>query len=168
MNDRSNWRFIRRCLYNLKRQYGAQVNVCKVLDVGTDYVTGKKTITRELHQVRRAVMLPEEEARKVQQGIAHLSASKWFVSQAGFDQVKAIFIFDAKDLPTGFQFDLDDFIVVEGEYYRVTEVDEYEFDSGWLIKTTLDKGADFQVVLEAMATSTMSLSQATTEIKETP
>jgi len=113
-------------------------------------------------------MLPEEEARKVQQGIAHLSASKWFVSQAGFDQVKTVFIFDAKDLPAGFQFDLDDFIVVEGEYYRVTEVDEYEFDSGWLIKTTLNVGADFRIVLEAVAESTLALSQGTTDVKETP
>jgi DNA-binding beta-propeller fold protein YncE len=143
MNDSSNWKFIVRNLYSLKRQYGAKVTVCKVLDVETDYITGEKTISRELHEVQRAIMLPVEEKRKVEQGIAHLSSNKMFVSQAGFDDEQALFIFDAKDLPAGFQFNLDDFVIVEDEYFRVTEVDEYEYDSGWVIKTHRTKGADF-------------------------
>jgi hypothetical protein len=143
MNDSSNWKFIVRNLYSLKRQYGAEVTVCKVLDVETDYITGEKTISRELHEVRRAIMLPVEEKRKVEQGIAHLSSNKMFASQAGFDDEQALFIFDTKDLPAGFQFNLDDFVIVEDEYFRVTEVDEYEYDSGWVIKTHRTKGADF-------------------------
>ncbi len=168
MNDKSTWYFIRRNLYSLKREYGAQVTVCKVTDTDTNYITGQKTISRELHQVRRAIMLPVEESRKVQQGIAHLSSSKWFVSQAGFDQVKALFVIDARDLPAGFQFNLDDFIIVEGEYYRVTEVDEYEHDAGWIIKTHLDVGANLSVPFDVSAENTMALSQGTTDVKETP
>jgi hypothetical protein len=144
MNDKSHWQFLRQNLYSLKREYGARVTVCKVLDINTDYQTGQKTVSRELHQVARAIMLPVEESRQVQQGIAHLSANKRFVSQAGFDEEKALFIFDASDLPAGFQFDLDDFVIVEDEYYRVTEVDEYEYDSGWIIKTHLTEGADLK------------------------
>ena len=143
MNDKSIWWFIRRNLYSLKHQYGASVTVHKTLDVDTDYTTGQKTISQESYEVKRAIMLPEEEGRKVQQGIAHLSTNKWFVSQAGFDQGKALFIFDAQDLPAGFQFDLDGFVIVEDEYYRVIEVDEYECDSGWIIKTKRVVGSNF-------------------------
>jgi hypothetical protein len=144
MTDRSNSRFVRQNLYALKRQYGVDVTVHKILDTETDYQTGDKTVTKETHDVRRAIMLPVEEARKVEQGIAHLSANKWFVSQGGFDLDRATFIFDARDLPTGFEFTLNDFVVVEGAYYCVTEVDEYEYDSGWIIKTHLAKGADLE------------------------
>ena len=168
MIDTSMWQFIRRSLYMLKRQYGAAVTVYKLLDAETDYGTGTKSVRRELYRVRRAIMLPEDEVRRVEQGIAHLSANKWFVSQAGFDQGKALFIFDASDLPSGFRFNLDDFVVVEGEYYRVTEVDEYEYDSGWIIKTTRVEGADLTVILDRSAETTMALTQATIESTETP
>jgi hypothetical protein len=144
MNDRSHSNFVRRNLYSLKRQYGVQVAVHKILDTETDYATGEKEVTKEIHSVRRAIMLPVEAERVVEQGIAHLSANKMFVSQAGFDQEKALFIFDARDLPRGFQFDLNDFVVVDGEYHCITEVDEYEYDSGWIIKTHLAKGADLE------------------------
>jgi hypothetical protein len=145
MADRSNFRFVRQALYALKRQYGANVTVCKVLDTDTDYETGVKTVSRELYPVKRAIMLPVEAERKVEQGIAQLSANKSFVSQAGFDEGKALFIFDARDLPTGFKFNLDDYVIVSGEYYLVTEVDEFEVDAGWIIKTHLTEGADLEV-----------------------
>ena len=144
MIDKSIWQFIRRSLYMLKRQYGAKVTVCKLLDSDTDYRTGQKSIQRELHPVQRAIMLPVEEIRNVEQGIAHLSANKFFVAQAGFEQSKALFIFDASDLPDGFRFNLDDYVIVEDDYYRVIEVDEYEYDSGWIIKTKLVEGSDLK------------------------
>ena len=167
MNDKSVWWFLRRNLYDLKRQHGAFVVVYKLMDVETDYTTGKKTISRELHEVRRAIILPEEVFRQVEQGIAHLSSNKFFVSQAGSDQGQAVFIFDARDLPVGFRFDLDDFVIVGGEYYQVTEVDEYELDSGWLIKTKRTVGAGLRVILDVAAVNTIALSQGTAIVKET-
>ena len=144
MNERSHSNFVRRNLYALKRQYGAQVAVHKILDTETDYTTGDKVVTKTIHSVRRAIMLPVEAERVVEQGIAHLSANKWFTSQAGFDLEKALFIFDAHDLPEDFHFNSNDFVVVDNQYYCVTEVDEYEYDSGWIIKTHLVKGADLK------------------------
>lgn len=164
--DKSQWRFLRQTIYNLKRDYNVQATVCQVLDTDTEYTTGKKTISRNLYHVQRAIMLPVEEKRQVEQGIAHLSANKWFTSQAGFDLEKALFIFDAQDLPIGFQFNIDDFVVVDGDYYKVTEVDEY--DAGWVIKTHLDKGAVFTATLDVSAASMLMLSQSASVVKETP
>lgn len=168
MNEKAIWRFLRKNLYDLKRQYGAEVTVCKVLSVETNHKTGEKTISRDLHKVKRAIMLPEETARRVEQGIALLSANKSFVSQAGFDQGRVPFIFDSRDLPTGFKFDLDDFVNVEGEFYRITEVEEYEFNTGWVVKTHRVLGGDFNVNLEDSSESTLELSQTATVVKETP
>lgn len=144
MNDRAHSRFIRQNLYALKRQYGVLVEVHKNLGTETDYTTGEKSVAKTIYNVRRAILLPIEEIRQVEQGIALLAANKRFVSQAGFDQEKALFIFDARDLPNGFQFDLNDFVVVDGDYYCITEVDEYEYDAGWVVKTHLAKGADLE------------------------
>jgi hypothetical protein len=159
MNERSIWQFMKRTLYALKRQYGAAVCVYKLRDADTDYRTGQKSIHRDIHKVRRAIMLPEEVSRQVEQGLAHLSTNKMFVSQAGFDLGKTTFIFDASDLPSGFTFELDDHILVEDEYHKVVEIDEFEYDSGWLVKTHRVEGADLSVVLEPHAESAMGISQ---------
>jgi hypothetical protein len=146
MNDpQSNWQFLRQTLYSLKRQYNVVATVCSVTDTSTNYATGQKTFIGDTHEVQRAIMLPTEGERKVEQGIEVLSANKWHTAQAGFDQEKALFIFDARDLPVGFKFGLDDFVVVEGEYYKVTKISEYEYDSGWMINTKLIKGSNFVI-----------------------
>lgn len=139
MTDKSLWMFLRRTVYDLKRQYNVEATVYKVLDSTTDYVTGGKTGSYESYLIPRIIMFPIEELRKVPQGIAQLSANKFFVSQAGFDKETALFVIDANDLPTGFQFNFDDFIVVEDKYYQVIEVDVYE--SAWVIKTSHVKGS---------------------------
>lgn len=159
MNDKHIWQFMRRALYSLKRQYGAAVTVVKLTDVTTDYKTGVKSVEKSIINVRRAVVLPEEIKRQVEQGIAHLSANKMFVSQAGFDTGQVTFIFDAKDLPVGFSWCLDDHILVDGEDFKVTAIDEFEFDSGWIIKAIRVNGADFTGDMSLDASTSLTISQ---------
>jgi hypothetical protein len=158
VNEKRTWQWMRRILYDLKRQYSAHVYVYKLKDARTDYRTGTKTVRRDIHEVRTAIMLPEEVSRRVEQGIAHLSANKRFVSQAGYDLGKASFIFDARDLPAGFQFELDDYVLIEGDYYKVVEVDEFEYDTGWIIKTHHVEGVTLAALLELDAESLFILS----------
>ncbi len=162
MNERQIWQFMRQALYQLKRQYGATVTVIKLNDAQTNYQTGVKAIDKTIHNVRRAIMLPEEIARNVEQGISHLSANKMFVSQAGFDLGKATFIFDARDLPAGFKWGLDDHIIVAGESFKVSEIDEFEYDSGWVIKTHRVNGAALTGSITLTVSDTITLSDEVT------
>ena len=63
-------------------------------------------------------------------------------------------------LPTGFKFDLDDNIIVDGDYYKVIEIDEFEYDTGWLIKTHRVAGADPKVILDVSADNAVALLQS--------
>ena len=159
MNEKQIWQFMQRALYSLKRQYGAAVTVITLDDAETNYQTGVKTITKTIHNVRRAVVLPEEIKRQVEQGIAHLSANKMFVSQAGFDLGQVTFIFDAKDLPVGFTWHLDDHILVDGDDFKVTVINEFEFDSGWIITGQRVNGDDFTGTIALSATTPLTINQ---------
>ncbi|MHC4704974.1 MAG: hypothetical protein ACYTFQ_30865 [Planctomycetota bacterium] len=155
--ERQQWKFMRDCLYHLKRDYGAKVTVIKLVDSQTDYKTGDKTVTKSIHPIHRAIMLPEEILRKVEQGIAHLSANKMFVSQGGYDVDNCTFIIDAKDMPVGYTWGLDDYIQVVAELFKVIEISEFEYDSGWMIKTRLVEGSDITGIIPVGAENTITL-----------
>jgi len=63
-------REMQRILYALKRQYGGQISIRKLLNSQTDARTGKKTETTKLIPVARAVVLPAHSWRKVVRGIS--------------------------------------------------------------------------------------------------
>lgn len=155
--ERQQWEFIRQALYSLKKDYGAEVTVIKLVDSQTDYKTGVKTITKSIHPIRRAIMLPEEIFRKVEQGIAHLSANKMFVSQGGYDVDNCTFIVDAKDMPEGYTWGLDDHIQVVAEVFKVIKISEFEYDSGWMITTRLVEGSDITGIIPVGAETTITL-----------
>ena len=147
-------------LYTLKRQYGVEATACKLLGAETDYKTGKKTIARELYTIRRAVMLPEGIAARGDN--TRKSTGSHSALSAGYNLDKAVFIFDARDLPQNFCFKTDDFIIVCGEYYKVAEVEVYGCDLAWVLKTHRVLGADLCTTLDIAADSALIISQATT------
>ena len=141
MNEKGPWQFIRQNLYAMKRQQGIPVRVYKLHSVETDYQTGVKALQRTLHDIRRAIMLPKK--------IFHKET----------DLSKTVFVFDAEDLPDGFQFDLDDHVLVDGDYFKVTEIAVLNCDMGWVITTQCVKGADLAVILESDVETTLPISQ---------
>ena len=153
-------RLIGQNLYALKRQYGVEATVCKPLGANTDYKTGKKTVARALYNVRRAVMLPEEIAARGDN--SRNSTGSHSASSAGYNLGKAVFIFDARDLPENFCFKTDDFVIVCGEYYKVAEAEVHGCDLAWVLKTHRVLGADLCTTLDISVESALMLSQATT------
>jgi hypothetical protein len=127
-------RELRLTLYQLKKEYGAPVDVYKLDSSTTDYKTGVKTATKSVISVRLAVVMPATTMRKMFQGISYLSASKPFASQGGqgWDGTTRAFIFEGRDLP-GYDWEVEDWIVYRDRRYDVSEIELLEHDSGWLI-----------------------------------
>ena len=127
-------RELRLTLYQLKKEYGAPVDVYKLDSASTDYKTGVKTATKSVISVRLAVVMPAITMRKMFQGISYLSASKPFASQGGqgWDGTTRAFIFEGRDLP-GYDWEVEDWIVYRDRRYDVSEIELLEHDSGWLI-----------------------------------
>ena len=155
--DRTLNRMIRQTLYSLKRQYGGTVSVYRLNDAETDVRTGRKTIDKDVFVVRRAVVLPVKVSREVIQSISQISANKAFVYGGSFDSGLRKFIFDARDLPEGFEFTDDDWLVYNGRRYEIKAIWEFEFGAAWIVvgKELMGRGPE-QVHLVA-ADSLLSL-----------
>ena len=127
-------RTMRYVLYQLKKEYGAPVDVYKLDAAATNYKTGVKTATKSVISVRLAVVMPAITMRRMFQGISYLSASKPFASQGGqgWDGTSRAFIFEGRDLP-GYDWEVEDWIVYRDRRYDVSEIELLEHDSGWLI-----------------------------------
>ena len=160
MQDKNPWGFIEKNLYALKRQYGTSVVVYKLSDVDTNYRTGQKTVVRSLHQVRRVIMLPEDILRKVGR-----TNNKTGESSAGIEEGDATFIFDPRDLPNDFQFELDDYVVVKDGFFKLVQIEEYGVALAWVLKTRRVNGSELNVTIEASASDSLALSGLVSEVQ---
>jgi len=131
--DRTLNRMIRQTLYSLMRQYGGTVSVYRLNDAETDVRTGRKTIDKDVFVVQRAVVLPVKVSRQVIQSISQISANKAFVYGASFDSGLRKFIIDGRDLPEGFEFTTDDWLVYKGRRYEIKAIWEFEFGAAWIV-----------------------------------
>ena len=131
--DRTLNRMIQQTLYSLTRQYGGTVSVYRLNDAETDVRTGRKTIDKDVFVVQRAVILPVKVSRDVIQSISQISANKAFVYGGSFDSGLREFIIDARDLPEGFEFTSDDWLVYNGRRYEIKAIWEFEFRAAWII-----------------------------------
>ncbi len=131
--DRTLNRMIQQTLYSLKRQYGGTLSVYRLNDAETDVRTGRKTIDKDVFVVRRAIVLPVKVSREVLQSISQISANKAFVYGGSFDSGLRKFIIDARDLPAGFEFTNDDWLVYNGRRYEIKAIWEFKFGAAWIV-----------------------------------
>ena len=155
--DRTLNRMIQRTLYSLKRQYGGTVGIYRLGDTQTDVRTGRKTINKDVFVVQRAVVLPVKVSREVIQSISQISANKAFVYGGSFDSGLRKFIIDARDMPEGFVFSNDDWLVYNGRRYEIKAIWEFEFGAAWVIVGKELMGRTAEQVYLVSADSLLSL-----------
>jgi sulfur transfer complex TusBCD TusB component (DsrH family) len=152
-------RFIRRTLYNLKRQYGNRIDIYKLQDTATDYQTGEKTVTKSVIVVRKCVVLPVKIAREVVQTITQISANKMFVYGGSYDAGTRMFIIDARDMPNNYEFTNDDWLIYNGRRYDIKSIEEFEQNAAWSIIGKEVKGVRPEQVFFAHITEQFVLEQ---------
>ena len=126
-------RSLRLTLYTLKRQFAGSVYIYKLIDAATDYKTGVKTSTQEVYAVRRAIVLPIKIQRDEVKTLSIVSANKSFAYGGTYDAGVRLFVIDARDVPSDFDLDLNDWIVYNGQRYSIKTIDKLELQAGWLI-----------------------------------
>lgn len=147
-------RIIRQTIYQLKHEYGRDVQVYKLTSASTDRRTGVKTQDEALFQVRKCVVMPTNAMRKIFQSISYISASKPFVSQGGqgWDGEQTSFIFEGRDLPADHRWEVEDWIVHNGIRYDVSNIEHLADNAGWMIQAKAVLGAECEqcIVLNIM------------------
>ncbi len=124
---------IRQALYQMKKDYGAPIDVYKLVSSETDARTGEKIVTKSVTHVRRAVVTPSRTERVAQQTISVISANKAFVSGGHYDADQREFIIDRRDVPALPELTSDDWIVYNRRKYQIKNIESFEVDAGWVV-----------------------------------
>lgn len=162
MSNSSRDYLIQRTLYDLKQKYGEEIQIYRLESASTNYETGVKSATKSVIDIRKAIVLPTIEMRRFFASIAFINASKQFLAlgNQGFDQSSRGFIIEARDIEpqsSGFEFELEDWIVYRSHRYDVAEIERLEFDVGWLILGKEVKGSIPERVINLNASSVLEI-----------
>lgn len=153
---------LRQALYTLKRDYGAQVDIYKLVSTSTDARTGDKAINKTLYSIPRGIVLPVKVDRTVQKNISLISSNKEFVSGGTYDLGTRIFIVDRRDCPDLPELNADDWLVYNRDKYQIKTVQAFEIDAGWVITASQLVGEVPEQFLPAKADHLLNFQQVAT------
>lgn len=161
MSNPSMNHIVQRTLYDLKQRWGNEISVYKLDSASTDYTTGNKSATKSVVDIRKAAVLPAQEIRRFFASIAFLTASKQFTSPGlhGFDQSRRGFIIEARDLPDGYEFQPEDWIVYRNRRYDVEIIERLEFDTGWMLIGKELKGSDPEQIINLNVSNALNFAE---------
>jgi hypothetical protein len=114
--------------------------------------------------IRRAIVLPATVTRSVIQTISIISANKQILQGGTFDAGVRVFIIDRKDAPNIEAIGQDDWLIFDGKRYDIKKVDEYEYNTAWLVSAKEIKGVDPEEDYYAPASSFIEFTQTATAV----
>jgi hypothetical protein len=127
-------RRIRQTLYVLKRAFGSTVTLHKLVTASTSYTTGTKTSSSTSISIPRCIVLPVKVQRDVIATISGMSTNKTFSGMGGYvDTGLREFVIDARDLPTGYDICLEDWLAYDDHRYEFKNIERLEQHTGWHI-----------------------------------
>jgi hypothetical protein len=135
-------RFIRRCIRQLKKEYGGPITIYHLGTTTTNYTSGAKSYTGTSVYIPRAVVLPANITREVTQTISLISANKKIVQGGSYDTGKRRFIIDRTDVPSTFDIHSDDWIVYSHKKYELLAIEEFEQSTAWMVIAKRVEGVD--------------------------
>jgi hypothetical protein len=153
-------RFGRQVMYSLKRQWGAPIDLYRLTgEAVTDLDTGLKVVPKEVHPIRRAIVLPAKIMREVLQSISQISANKSMVYGGSFDSAARVFIIDQRDIPEVGDTDIreDDWIVYKGHRYEIKQIEEFDLGGAWMITGKRTYGSTHEQIFPLVTDSYLDL-----------
>ncbi len=153
--------FLRRTLYQLKRQYGFPIAVYRMTIGQPDLETGLKSVTRIKVGIDRAIVMPMKAELLGFYGNALLKAGRDFAYGGFQDQDMKIVIIDARDLPDDFTIEKQDYVVYQHKKYEVGKSTKLEDNYGYLLTLKGIEGTEPNEVHEAIVYQSIRLIQNT-------
>jgi hypothetical protein len=138
---RTQLRFARHTLYNLKRRYGVPADLYRLASVTQDDETGRALKTKEKYHIKRLIWMPTTLLSQMNIPGQFKNPNPNFPSQ-DIDTSSTYFILDQKEMPSLFQMQTDDYFVVHrqvnkleqgGRRYNIQKSIELEDGIGYLI-----------------------------------
>jgi len=156
----------RQVIGSLKKQFGCAVQVYKMVSSDLDFKAETRTSITSSIEVDNCIILPALVDNQISQSISYISAAKPFVMGGFYGTGKRKFIFDSEErrgLPTTYQWDLADWIIVEDQEsgqidkYEVAQFEELWFGNGWLVTGNRVQGVTPTRTIKQSITDTLQL-----------
>jgi hypothetical protein len=128
----------------MKKDYGNPITVYALGVATTNHTTGVKSVTKSSVFIKRAVVLPSRIRPEVIQSISLISSNKQLVQGGAVEAGKRTFIIDRTDVDSDWVVTTQDWIVYDGKRFDITQVDEFEYKTAWLIQAKVVEGAEVQ------------------------
>lgn len=136
----NNVHFLRDTLYRLKLDYGFPVTLIKTIHEETNSETGLRSVQREIVNIRKAIDLPAETARKFWYDMAFIKANTNFTYGAEVDVLSKQIVIDSRDLQ-GRKITERDFIIYDHTRYSIKKIYDLEHKLGYLLSLQAAEGA---------------------------
>jgi len=154
-------------MYSLKKEYGnGPLSVYQLGSTTTNLDTGVKSVAKTVTVINRAIILPAKIARDVIQTISQISANKAFVYGGSYDSRTRTFIIDRLDCTAISELKEDDWIVFNNRKYEIKSIQEFEFDTAWVIIAKHQLGDVGEQVFPLQADHLLDLLQTATATTE--
>lgn len=150
------FRFIRRALYSLKRQYAMPITI-GTSTIVTDYETGVQAETLTKYEITKAIVLPTRESRSFMPDIASINPYR---TGAIFDTRLRRIIIDRRDLPSTYIPTANDFIFFSNKRYEIKQFEEYEHNEAIVFLIDMTRGSP---VLDTITESIIDIVTVTDE-----
>ena len=115
-------RQIKQIVYRLKRNYGVSIVLVRLSNLVNNVQTGKMTSDKQEISIRRGIIGPTSMLRDFVYDLSFIAANKNFTYGGLFDAGTLALIVDSKDLPSGFEPNLNDYITYDSSKYTFKEV----------------------------------------------
>jgi len=154
-------RFQRRLIYRLKRDKGVPLSFYQPVNTSQDLKTGVVSRAVTVTNIRRAIVMQSRQLRDFEYDLSFIAANKNFTMGGYFDQTDRVVLIDAKDLPSGFKLDLNDYVQTGNRRYNVLEGTELEMDDIFVFKIREIKERQKQLIHIVKAQNVLGLTQST-------
>ncbi len=156
--------FIRKVLYQLKRDYGLEINFNFRLTTSLNTQTLTKTTTYDSFRIANAILLPSNMERSFVYSLPMIASNKNFTYGALFDSDRRRIMIDAKDIPAGVALDLDMWLIFDGKRYDLEEIHEYDFASGFMLVVKQATSVVLENVIKRSYEDPIDLTQTVTAV----
>ena len=124
-------RQIKAIIYRLKRNFGTPVTIVRLSNLQNNIQTGAMTFDKQEIDIRRGIVDPALALRDFVYDLSFIAANKNFTYGGYFDVDSRMLIIDSKDLPTGFEPNLNDYALINNSHYAFKEVHPLANKHAW-------------------------------------
>jgi len=154
---------IKAALYSLEKDYGGgPLHIYTLSAASVHAETGVKTIVKDVTVINRVIVLPAKISRDIVQSISQISANKAFVYGGSYDSRTRTFIIDRRKCPSISELKNDDWFVFNGRKYEIKDIQEFEFDTAWVVTARHQLGDVFEEIFRLSSDHLLDLTQSAT------